>query len=897
MSATQREPRVAAAMILTLATLGAPAGSRAQSVPCPSRADSLVEVGWARYRAGETDAARQAFEAALDRCEDHQGARVGRAYVALREGRDAEARRRFREVVGAAPGNVDALVGLGILAWREGDLDRVAELFREVQRLDPSRPEAREYLSRLPEGLGPAPERPPLRRPDSLVTVSRVRGDRFEVRSGGSWRRFYVKGVNLGAALPGKYPSQFPIDSVYVRWVRQMAEAGFNAVRVYTIHPPSFYRAVRDHNRAHPDRPLWIVHGVWTELPPRSDFDDPDWMEGFTAEMRRVVDVVHGRADLPPRPGHASGHYTADVSPWTLAYLIGREWEPHAVQAFDRSRGGGLEDWSGRFVAVDGGSPMEVWLGRALDELVGIETDRYNEQRPVAYTNWPTLDPMRHVTEATGRETWEIRRAIGMPVGPPPPEIGFDDDAVGLDATRMRATDAFPAGVYAAFHAYPYYPDFMVLDPGYRKAESPWGPSAYFGYLTDLKEHHPGMPVLVAEYGVPSSVGIAQLQPQGWHHGGHTEPGMARIDARLTREIAAAGMAGGAVFSWIDEWFKANWLVDQLEIPGERDRFWSNRMDPEEHFGMLAVEPEPPAGVRSDDPWDGFSTLAGGGDVGGRAAAAADGAELWIRWRLPPEAEPFRARIRMGFAAETAAEPREPDLAFRLEAGRDTLRLRTRPGRDPFRVLELEAPPPRVEQSVPRIADAPGGLFHDWSAVAVGPPAVLEDTTGWAAMDVVVNRMRFGRDTTAFPALGYDRGVLPRGAWPDGSWRWEAGGRVLQVRIPWALLGVTDPTERRVLRPVEGPVPWRELADPVAQRRGDYATEVARAVLFAFSSASDGGWRGWPGPGADAIVVYPWEVRDEPRWRTRPKAALRAMRQVFDELEPPAVHGGEGAAP
>jgi hypothetical protein len=55
----------------------------------------------------------------------------------------------------------------------------------------------------------------------------------------------------------------------------------------------------------------------------------------FFDEMRRVVDLLHGRADIEPRPGHASGHYTEDVSSWVLGYILGREWEPYSVERFN----------------------------------------------------------------------------------------------------------------------------------------------------------------------------------------------------------------------------------------------------------------------------------------------------------------------------------------------------------------------------------------------------------------------------------------------------------------------------------------------------------------------------------------------------------------------------------
>ncbi|HSB53561.1 MAG TPA: hypothetical protein VLD58_04365, partial [Gemmatimonadales bacterium] len=400
------------------------------------------------------------------------------------------------------------------------------------------------------------PERPPTLRVDA-----RTQRDYFQIPDPSSpdgWRWFYVKGVNLGVALPGKFPTEFPLDSaVYAGWLDTIAAMHANTVRVYTILPPAFYRALAAWNRGHPDRILWLIHGVWTELPPEHDFDDSAWKGEFREEMRRVVDLLHGHASFPARPGHAGGRYDADVSAWTLAYIIGREWEPFAVKEFER-RHPEHAPYSGRFLASRGPvGAMDAWMAEQCDYLLGYEVDSYNSLRPIAYTNWPTLDPLHHVTEATGEEEQAWREKAGRPI--PGGIHEYENDVVELDAGLVEPTPANPAGWFASYHAYPYYPDFMLYDPGYDTARSSEGRSSYFGYLSDLKRHHAGMPLLIAEYGVPSSRGLAHLQPQGWNHGGHDEREMASIDARLTREIRESGAAGGVLFAWLDEWFKKNW--------------------------------------------------------------------------------------------------------------------------------------------------------------------------------------------------------------------------------------------------------------------------------------------------------------------------------------------------
>jgi hypothetical protein len=81
-----------------------------------------------------------------------------------------------------------------------------------------------------------------------------------------------------------------------------------------------------------------------------------------------VVDVVHGAASIAVRRGHASGHYDADVSNWVLAYIVGREWEPFAVMAFDQKNQGG--EYQGRYLQVRRGPAMDLWLAQQCDFLL-----------------------------------------------------------------------------------------------------------------------------------------------------------------------------------------------------------------------------------------------------------------------------------------------------------------------------------------------------------------------------------------------------------------------------------------------------------------------------------------------------------------------------------------------
>lgn len=897
-------------MLVTLAVLSAMSASGAAGQEdCRSLSAPEAEAGWGAYAAGDIAGAGARFEAALELCSADHYARTGLGYVALRQDDLEEAARLWRVVTAVEPDNVDAWTGLGLVAWRRGDLPAAEDAFERVTAVDPEHPTAVDYLERIGgPALGPAPDRPPLELPTRLRYPARTAGDRFEIRTPDGWTPFYIKGVNLGAALPGRFASEFPDSAVYARWLERMATMNANAVRVYTIHPPGFYQALLDWNLANPDQALWLIHGAWAGIPSGGDFAGEPYESEFFAEMRRVVDVLHGRASVEYRPGNAWGHYTADVSDWVLAYILGREWEPHSALAFDSIRGG-ESGFEGQYVQVDGGNALDAWMAKAVEEIVAYETETYRAQRPVAYTNWPTLDPLDHPSETTPDEEMAIRRALGEDPAVRPQE--YENDAIALDASLVRATEGFPAGYFASYHAYPYYPDFMILSERYASASSTMGPSRYIGYLRELKAHHPDMPVVISEYGVPASLGNAHLQPHGWHHGGLTEDEMARVNQRLTLELAEAGMAGGALFAWIDEWFKQNWVALEFELPAERNRFWYNRLDAEQHYGMWAVEARPPfAGATLEEraaEWREEPALYA--TPGLTVRAAHDAAYLWLSVEVPralaadtvligfdvvrPEAGDFRWPGRVG-------ERLPVGLEFVLRATAEEVRVMADPPSNPFRLVEVGEGADGLTGRRVSFDNPPEGLFHARVEQRFNLPYYTEPNEDgrYDSLRVVVNRRRFASDSTEFLAAGYDRGLLPAGSDPDGFWERTADGRMLEVRIPWLLINVTDPSSRTVLqgpgaanaRDAErGPDGrWRLRSgvriwpDSVV---GAFGTEQVDDIGIVASVRGPAGGVMLPASGRP-VARFGWPTWEEPEWIERPRAVYGVMTELFAELEP-----------
>ncbi len=860
---------------------------------CPRGANPIVQTGWAAFARGDVKAAGEAFGDAHRMCRAHVGALNGLGFVALRRGDIPAARRDFAQARKHSPTDADALVGGGIAAFQVGAFAESYALFTQAHAVDPRRPEPAEYLAEMPEGMGTPPPMPRFERPDSLVLWARTDGPAFEVRGpDGAWRPFYVKGVDLGAALPGKFASQFPDSATYAGWLEKIGAVGANALRVYTLHPPAFYGALRAYDMAHPDHPLWLIQGVWAELPADDDYLGSQWKDGFDVDLRTAVDIVHGRADVRPMRGRASGFYRADVSRWTLAYLIGREWEPYSVESFNRMHPE-LRGWPGRYIRADSVTPMEAVMARALDVLVSHEMDRYDEQRPVAFTNWPPLDPLTHPTEATQTQELAFRRALGEKitrVGPP-----FDVDAVSLDEKKLEGTGGFRGGIFASYHIYPYWPDFLVHEAN---LPDPKHRSGYQRYVRALRDHYAPMPLVVAEYGIPPSIGAAHVQPEGRDHGGLTEAQAAAILAQMTREISAAGAAGGVAFEWMDEWFKRSWVAVSTTIPLERQRMWKNAMNPEQYFGLVAMEAA--QAVPGDDltarlrAWRKLPPLAPAHD-GIEVRAAADASYLWVLVQYDSTAPPARTFVGLdlwnpkrgafrwpGYAAGPALPS---GVEFAVTAGGGHAEVVGQPAAVPFPIQPIpdtvpEHPTLPFPLHGPPLPGAFQGRVLNTMSRATVPVA---DSSGrYDSLDVVLDGRRFTPDGREYPSLGYDRGALPAGNPPDGLWSAVPGA--LEVRIPWMLIDITDASARRALeqahaRPIPGGTSSPEFGEQDA-----LATEILPGIrILAATRSADGDWASWPARATDG-AFFTWPTWQQPEWTARLRPAYDSLREAFHTL-------------
>ena len=631
----------------------------------------------------------------------------------------------------------------------------------------------------------------------------RVQGTRLAVRTANGYAARFWPGVNLGATIPGRQPGEVAIPgAVYRRWFAAMGRLGVRVVRVYTILPPHFYAELARYDRAHRSAPLYLIQGVWIPeerfLATGNAFD-PEVTSGFDREIADAVGVVHGRTAIARAPGHASGRYTADVSPWLLAWSPGIEWDPQAVASTDRINAG-AQPHAGTYISSTAdASPMESWLAARLDGLAAREI-ALGVSRPLTFTNWITTDPLRHPSEPFASE-----------------------DLVGIDATHLRAGAAWPGGFFASYHAYPYYPDFLGIDPDLLAYKRPWDGKVdpYAGDLAQLRAHHGDQAVMITEFGQATGIGVAHRGPLGRDQGGMSERTAARHDAAMLDDIREEGLAGGVVFEWADEWFKRSWNTQIQQLPAERRALWHDALTSEQHFGILATEPVPPRTLTR--------VLRSARGPVREIAVGHDAAALHVRVRLARAGTAV-----LGFDVRPGANRALPGTSG-LGAASEVA-LTVGPGR---RAVLVQA------------------AWDDPFAWVYGAHFGYEP---FSADD-----HRQGSGVWSVPRLITDRpATLPDGEQRPLRWakvRMPAGavtvhGTTVSASIPWALLTFADPSSRQA---------WAPNADGTV---GAVTSPGVRLMVAAAGRLA-------------TARTYRWPTWNAVRWHERLKAGADLLRAAF----------------
>jgi hypothetical protein len=357
---------------------------------------------------------------------------------------------------------------------------------------------------------------------------------------------------------------------------------------------------------------------------------------------------------------------------------------------------------------------------------------------------------------------------------------------------------------------------------------------------------------------------------------------MAHIDARLTREVQEAGAAGSILFAWMDEWFKKNWAVIDYEIPLDNTRLWHNVMDAEQSYGILGhysgVERTTPRLGGMGEAWLSLPRVEGGTSKSGpgprQFRMAADESFLYLVVEFSPGRfawDTLGVQIALDTYLPRMGQHRLPVTQIQSEIGFEFLIELTGPANGFIRVI------PEYNRYDSRIDPHSGDDFGRFSRL----PVITRDRQDGRidSLFIITNRARFGRDGTFYPARGYDRGRLRYGteaASTLADWYFDETTGLLELRMPWDLINVTDPSTRALLYETRS-----EAKEFRAVPAGDFHVGVLlyrtgnRGVVGALPALNGGVWR------ATAFNPWRWQGWGEPRYQSRLKPVYDSLRMLW----------------
>ena len=406
-----------------------------------------------------------------------------------------------------------------------------------------------------------------LPRSGAVACVTGSDGESLYLDTGSGPEVFDLRGVNLGLSKPGYFATEHAItEEEYLRWFTQIQELGANTIRIYAIANPEFYEAFYRYNVENPN-PLYLLHGVQVSdylLNSSYSAFDPEFYEPFLEECRDVVDIIHGRQKRQTENRVLSAYYRRDISPWVYGYLLGTDWESDLVVYTNESIPQ-TEQYAGDYLCTENARNFEIFLAAMGDRMIAYETEKYAAQRAIAFVNGPATSPLEF-SETVKQAT----QAYGQ-----------------IDVNNIHATESFAGGTFASYHIYPYYPESILYETDGKNTQN-----TYRTFLTRLTAHHT-VPVVIAEFGVPSSRGMASYEQNrslGRDQGGINEAKQGEALVSMCEDIRASGCAGSIVFSWQDEWYKHTWnTIPTVDL--DRVAYWSDYQTNEQCFGLLSFDP------------------------------------------------------------------------------------------------------------------------------------------------------------------------------------------------------------------------------------------------------------------------------------------------------------------
>lgn len=616
--------------------------------------------------------------------------------------------------------------------------------------------------------------------PDAPIEVLfRVNGQALERRTTGGYEPLSLRAVDVSSSMPGRpFSDGAPEKADYLRWLEQIGAMGANAVQAGTILDEDFYNALYEYDTTH-DEPLYLMQVL--PVTDEANFGEDDaygkeFFQKLTHDGKAAVDVIHGRRNVAAGTSGAVGYYRKDLSPWTLGYIVGYEWSSDTVAYTDHSVAR-PDAYEGQYISSGAdASRFEVMLCQVMDEIVSYEADKYKQQRLISFANDPANDPFEYDPVYASQLSKFSR----------------------IDAEHVVQRDF--SGFFAAYRIFDFCADPISCFSQQLRQERQQmlagvdRSALYGGYLQLLGAYHT-MPLYLMSYGFSTA---RMPLMEGEQPLTEAEQGQALV--RVWREAADNGFAGVCISSWQDVWERRAWNTSFATVL-TRASWWHDLQTDGQNYGLMAFVPGAAESVCTLD------GLAGEWDEADQVLSA-DGMTLAVRYDpeglyLLIEGEDLADRpvyVPIDLTSATGAGRCE-DPALTFDGGADFLLCLNGPDDSRFLVQDrYDAAAMNFGENAGR-----GNPF-------LGAPDPDSPSFGLSWLPVSKKTLLSQEEITAQREQGiqwlslavWETGRLVHGCGDPTSADYNSltdfcyGERCAEVRIPWLLLNVSDPSRMMI---------------------------------------------------------------------------------------------------
>lgn len=405
---------------------------------------------------------------------------------------------------------------------------------------------------------------------DKESVESNVKIDKKDILLNGS--KFEIKGINMASTIPGSLVTDYFIDKeTYLRWFKYIDEMGANTIKVYNIMNQDFYDAFYEYNKEN-NNPLYLLQGItvddYGQFSNRDMYSD-EVLGKLLEDTRTAIDIVHGRMKFYLGEKTGNGTFNKDISEWLLGYMIGSEWQDDTIE-YTNHINADKSKYEGEYIYTkENATPFEAMLAEIADRMMEYETNKYNSQKLITFSNSAITDPFDY-SEDIEKYFKKISK---------------------IDVEHIGTTEKVKSGIFASYNIYTYYPDFFRYDDNEnRKVDDRGKINTYYTYIKKVNDYH-SIPVVISEFGVPSSRGISQVDKiTERHQGALSEEQQGNAIVRSYKDIKNAGCSGAILYEWQDEWCKKVWNTEE-NVDLKKTPFWSDYQTSTQSFGLLAFDP------------------------------------------------------------------------------------------------------------------------------------------------------------------------------------------------------------------------------------------------------------------------------------------------------------------